>query len=109
MPTSESARHALYTRLEEVLGTEHATTLMTQLPHETDAWASKADILRLESRMDHFEERFDRLEDRFDRMEERFDRLEDVVRDQQKFYVATTVGSMTALTAIFSIVVGMLA
>ena len=101
MATSEPARHALYNRLGEVLGPEHATTLMTQLPPEPDSWASKTDVRRLESRMDHFEERFDRLE-------ARFDRLEDVVRDQQKFYVATTVGSMTALTAIFSIVVGML-
>jgi hypothetical protein len=34
--------------------------------------------------------------------------LRDIVRDQQKFYVGTVVGSMTALTAIFSLVVGML-
>jgi hypothetical protein len=31
-----------------------------------------------------------------------------VVRDQQKFYVATVVGSMTALTGIFSAVVGII-
>jgi hypothetical protein len=34
--------------------------------------------------------------------------LRGIVRDQQKFYVGTVVGSMTALTAIFSLVVGML-
>lgn len=34
--------------------------------------------------------------------------LRDIVRDQQKFLVGTVVGSMTALTAIFSLVVGML-
>ena len=34
--------------------------------------------------------------------------LKDIVRDQQKFFVGTVVGSMTALTAIFSIVVSLL-
>jgi len=36
----------------------------------------------------------------------RFDRLEDIVRNQQKSYVLTVVGSMTALTGIFAAVVG---
>jgi hypothetical protein len=68
---------------------------MTYLPRDRSGEvATKADIAR--------------LEERFDRVEFRFDRLEDLVRDQQKFYMATTVGSMTALTAIFSLVVGML-
>ena len=48
-------------------------------------WATRADIARLVAR---------------------FDRLEDIVRDQQKFYVVTVVGSMTALTGIFALVVG---
>ena len=61
---------------------------MTCLPHlGSDELATKADITRLETR---------------------FDRLEDIVRDQQKFYVATVVASMTALTAAFSFVVGFL-
>jgi hypothetical protein len=34
--------------------------------------------------------------------------LSGVVRDQQKFYVGTVIGSMTALTVIFSLVVGLL-
>jgi len=85
---SEGARHALYSQLENVLGPEHADTLMTYLPqHRADEVATKDDIARLE---------------------DRFDRLEDVVRDQQKFYVATVVGSMTALTGIFSLVVSVL-
>jgi hypothetical protein len=62
---------------------------MTYLPqNRSDETATKDDIARLEAR---------------------FDRLENIVRDQQKFYVGTVVGSMTALTAIFSVVVGMLA
>lgn len=87
MAESEPARHALYSRLQTVLGDEHADTLMTYLPRErSDEVATKSDIARLE---------------------DRFDRLEDIVHAQQRFYVATTVGSMTALTAIFSLVVAM--
>lgn len=88
MTSREPARHALYAELQHVLGHEHADTLMTYLPqHRSDEAATKDDITRLEAR---------------------FDRLEDIVRDQQKFYVGAIVGSMTALTAIFSVIVGML-
>ena len=41
------------------------------------------------------------MESRFDRMEERLDR-------NQRFYVATTFGTLTAMTAIFSFVVSIL-
>lgn len=61
---------------------------MTHLPRDpADQVATKADIARLEAR-------FDRLEDRLDSM--------------QRFYVGTVVGSMTGLTAIFSLVVALL-
>ena len=109
MTTSEPARHAMYARLQQVLGPEHANTLMTYLPqHRSDEVATKSDIEHLGSKFEHLETRFDRLEARFDGLETRFDHFQDVVRDQQKFYVGVTVGSMTALTAIFSLVVGML-
>jgi hypothetical protein len=86
----------LYSRLEEVLGTADADYLMTHLPRDpNDQVATKADIGRLEDRFDRLE---NRVNDRFDRLEERLDRM-------QRFYVGTTVGSMTALTAIFSLVV----
>lgn len=55
--------------------------------HHDDEVATKADIARLETR-------FDRLESRLDQM--------------QRTYVTTVVGSMTALTAIFSLVVVLL-
>ncbi len=85
MATTESAGHALYGRLEEVIGTEHADTLTTCLHHlGSDEPATKADITRLETR---------------------FDRLEDIVRDQQRFCVGMVVASMIALTAAFSVVV----
>lgn len=99
MSAREPARHALYPRLENVLGPEHADTLMTHLPqHQSDQVATKSDIAMLRSEMVAF-----KTEVRADIAE-----LKDIVRDQQKFYVGTVVGSMTALTAIFSLVVGML-
>jgi hypothetical protein len=86
MSVREPARHALYSELQHVLGPEHAETLMTYLPqNRSEDVATKADITRLEAR---------------------FDRLEDIVRDQQKFYVVTVVGSMTVLTGIFALVIG---
>ncbi len=99
MPLAEPARHALYARLEEVLGPEHAATLMTHLPSEAhDRLATKTDISRLE-------DRFDRMEDRFDRLEDRFDTLHGVMRDHLRTYTLTTVGAMTALTGIFAAIV----
>ncbi len=78
----------MYSRLEDVLGPGHAETLMTHLPqHRADEVATKADIARLEAR-------FDRLEGRLDQM--------------QRTLVWSIVGSMTALTAIFSLVVSFL-
>jgi hypothetical protein len=99
MSATESARHALYSQLQEVLGDDHADTLMAYLPHHrSDEAATKADIADLRADMT-------RLEDRFDRLEDRFDRLEDIVREQQRFYVGTMMASMTALTTAFSVVV----
>jgi hypothetical protein len=113
MSVREPARHALYARLEDVLGPEHADTLMTHLPqHQSDQVATKSgigvlksDIAMLRSDMADF-----KAEVRADIKEVRADikELSGVVRDQRKFYVGTVVGSMTALTAIFSLVVGLL-
>ena len=127
MVTSEAARHALYAELEHVLGAEHAGTLMTSLLMEsTDHLATKTDVDRLETRFDVLETRFDVLEARFDVLEARFDRLEDKfdafaaeirgevremharMHDQFRNYTITMVGAMTALTAIFGVVVGIL-
>ena len=88
MTSSEAARHALYAELEQVLGPEHADTLMTSLPMKpADQLATKTDI--------------DRLEDRFDRLEDRFDQA-------IRTFTVTTVGAMTALTGIFAVVVTVL-
>ena len=69
MVVDERSRHQLYSRLEEVLGTEAATTLIEHLPPV--GWAdvaTKHDLASLEERMDL---RFARVDDRFDLMEER--------------------------------------
>ena len=52
--------------------------------------------------------RLDRIEDRFDRLEDRIESIGERMERMQRFYVGTTVGSMTALTAIFSLVAAFL-
>lgn len=53
MSVSEPARLALYNRLGEVIGPENAETLMSSLPLQPAAeLATKADIARLEERID---------------------------------------------------------
>ena len=95
----EPTRHALYSRLEEVIGREHAEPLMTHLPlYRSEEVATKADIATLRH---DFNARFDRLENQFERWEERMDR-------NQRFYVATVMGTLTAMTAIFSFVVSLI-
>ncbi len=117
MSSVEAARHALYSELERALGSDHAKTLMSYLPQQSsDEVATKADLARLESRVDErftrIEERFDRMEDRFerfeDRFERRFERLVERMDRMQRFYVGATVGLMTALTAIFTLAISFL-
>ncbi len=120
MVVSEASRHALYAELEHLLGTELADTLMTSLPMEqADQLATKTDVDRLETRFDRLEDQFDRLEARFDRLEEKFDtfaveirgeirEMHTLLHDQFRNYAITMVGAMTALTAIFGVIVGVL-
>lgn len=83
------ARHPLHSVLEEVLGHEHADTLMTYLPaHHSEEPATKADTARLEERFDRVEARFDRLEDRLDRW--------------QRTTLVGQAAMMTAATAVFA-------
>ena len=89
------ARHALYAVLEDVLGHEHADTLLSYLPaHRADEAATKADLARVEARLDG---RMDVLEDRFDRLEDRLGRW------QRTMYVGQ-ITALTALTALFSLI-----
>ncbi len=75
MVVDERSRHELYRRLEEVLGSEAATTLIEHLPPV--GWAdvaTKHDLAGLEERLNL---RFDRIDDRFDRIDLRFARVDD--------------------------------
>jgi hypothetical protein len=102
MTNAEPARHALYAELEQVLGVEHAETLMTHLPqHTSDSVVTKADMAGLETR---FDARFDRMEDRFDRMEDRFDRMEDRMDKMQRNFLTVSFGTLTAMTGIFAFI-----
>ena len=106
MSAREPARHALDARLENVLGLEHADTLMTHLPqYQPDQVATKPDITMLKSDIAMFRSEMAgfKTELRADIKE-----LRGILREKQKFFVGTVVGSMTALTAIFSLVVGLL-
>ncbi|MGI8983498.1 MAG: hypothetical protein ACR2HM_03030 [Acidimicrobiales bacterium] len=75
MAVDERSRHALYSRLEDVLGPDAATTLIEHLPPV--GWAdvaTKGDLATLEERI---ELRFDRVDDRFARVDDRFARVDD--------------------------------
>jgi len=85
MTSSEASRHSLYARLQEVLGPEHADTLMTSLPIDRGAeLATKSDIEMLRAEVKE---------------------IRTLMLGQQRTYMATTVGAMTALTAIFGVIV----
>jgi hypothetical protein len=82
MSAVEPALHALYSRAEEVLGRDHAETLMTHLlQHRADEAATKSDIADLrrdfDARFEGIDARFEGIDARFDRLEDRFDRLEE--------------------------------
>lgn len=120
-------RNLLYARLEEVLGPEHAVTLMSQFPTESDL-ATRVDVAELGARFDGLETRFDGLEGRFDRLEVRFDALDgrvdqldarierleaymvrfdekldgfhQALRDQSRTYMLTMTGVMASFAAV---------
>ncbi len=86
MAITDSSRHKLHGRLDEVLGPEEASTLMEHLPPV--GWADVAtrrdldmQIGRLSERTDHrfalVDTRFDQVDARFDQVDARFDRLDE--------------------------------
>ncbi len=81
MSTPISDSSALYARLEEVLGHDHADTLMTYLPPEPGAQlATRSDVAVLEQRFDRLEEllglRFDAIDGRFQLVDQRFEQMD---------------------------------
>ena len=71
MAADERSRHQLYRRLEEVLGSDAATTLIEHLPPM--GWADVATRHDLASLEERIELRFAQIDDRFDAMDERFE------------------------------------
>ena len=81
MSTPISDTSALYARLEEVLGHDHADTLMTYLPPEPGSQlATRSDVAVLEQRFDRLEEmlglRFDAIDGRFQLVDQRFEQVD---------------------------------
>lgn len=77
-------------QLEELLGAEHAATLMSHLPTEpTSGLATKDDLAAMEQRFTaemtrpfaRLDQRFAQIDERFARIEERLDRLEERADD----------------------------
>lgn len=113
MVLDDPARRALYAQLVEVLGDEHASTLMQALPSVPAAnLSTKADVEAvgdrlvrdLGARMDRLEERMDRLESRFEARLEKFDdRLHGFhgeLRAQVRTYLLAQAGSLVTLGAL---------
>lgn len=90
MGEMEPARLALYNRLGEVIGPEHTEALITSLPMK-QVWrlAAKQDVARVERGVNE---------------------LRSEIRDIHKALhrqLIAVIGAMTALTAIFSVIVGL--
>jgi hypothetical protein len=97
MAIEEPARRGLYARLEEVLGNDHAATLMRYLPSDrADGLATSADVAAL--RLD-LGERMDRFEQRMDRFEDRMHDFHGALREQTRTFVISSIGTMVALAA----------
>ena len=101
MASPNPETRALYNRLREVLGDDHADTLMTYLPqqHVTEL-ATKGDIAEatVDLKADIAE-----LNHGLERVHDRIDSLHYQLADQLKTYTVVMVGALTALTAIIGV------
>lgn len=103
--TSNTARDALYARLRDVLGESDARTMMQLLPPgDWDEVATRADISRLEGRMEGFEGRMDRLEGRMEGFERSMDKFDDrlhdfhsALREQTRNFILASTASVVTL------------
>jgi hypothetical protein len=105
-PTSEEgemttpSRETLHARLAEVLGREHAETLMRYLRFVTsDDLATRSDVDRLETRLDQVEAILRGIDERLSRIEERLDRIDDRILTTARTYMTTTIASVVTLSA----------
>jgi hypothetical protein len=88
MAINECSRHRMYLKLEEVLGSEEATTLMEHLPPV--GWAdvaTKRDLGQLELRLETLEARLEA-------------RLESALRAQTFRFMTYVTGLVTAVAGI---------
>ena len=106
----------MYNRLGEVLGEDHAETLVShlgQLATKNDLVeignASRSDMGRLGERLDMLGDRVDTLGDRVDKLSHRVDKLSDrldrlghLVATQARHQVVAVISAMVGLTAIFT-------
>lgn len=99
MSIDERARHALYVKLEEVLGADEATTMMEHLPPV--GWAdvaTKSDLLVLRGDLDAVEERLRlRIEAQEDRLAARIDNR---IGDQTRTIVFSMAGLFIAFAGV---------
>lgn len=95
MPVDERTRHALYTRLSQVLGEDHAVALMANLPPTTvDARLDAVDR-RFEDLIARFEARISSVAD-----ELRADLRADMIA-QTRTFIFATIGSNATLAGLF--------
>ena len=111
--TSETPRVALFQRLNEVLGPDHASTLMTYLPTEQPATESditdlksvirteisgvKSDLRGAEQRLG---QRMDGIDSRLANHDLRFDNVHEAMRQQTRAFILATTATMVTLSAL---------
>jgi hypothetical protein len=114
--TTETPRVALFQRLNEVLGPDHASTLMIYLPTEQPATKSditdlksvikgvRAEISGLKSDLRETEQRFNQRMDGIDRRlmdhDLRFDNIHEARRQQTRAFILATTATMVTLSAL---------
>ncbi len=101
--TDATARAGLYSRLSEVLGVDHAGTLMAFLPE--DEPATKSDLVALKGELTA---RMDGLDRRMERFEDKMDRFHAALLYQGRTYVIASVGSILTTAALVAGIVGVL-
>lgn len=104
MAVSETQRHDLYNRLNELLGSESADTLMAYLPTEpASSLARKADVTEVGERVSSLTARLDRLEDRFSHMEVVVTgRIDEVNRRLDRLFLTLAAGLIAVVATMFA-------
>jgi hypothetical protein len=118
--TTGTPRVALFQRLNEVLGPDHASTLMTYLPTEQPATKSdisdlksavrdiktdiselraalKSDLRKTELRLS---QRMDGIDLRLSNHDLRFDNVHEAIQQQTRTFILATTGTMVTLSAL---------